>query len=134
MTVRFITLGLVGALLTLAGCDRPADLAHGQSLYGVCAGCHKLRENWTGPQHCWLVGRSAGTVPGFVYSQAVKESGLTWDEKTLDQFLTMPLSFLPGTKMGFIGYRDKKDRTDLIAYLKTHTADPQACAGIDKPL
>ncbi len=109
-----------------------ADLDHGEMIYGECGGCHALRENRIGPRHCWVVGRPAGKTPDFNYSDAMKNSGLTWDEKTLDQFLTMPISFLPGTNMGYAGLFDKKDRADVIAYLEKISDDPEACDGVDK--
>lgn len=125
----------IAILLALSACDGApkGDATRAVALYEVCKGCHDLRENKQGPAHCWLVGRPAGKMPGFMYSEAVKDSGLTWDEKTLDQFLKSPLSYLPGTKMGFAGYHDPKERADLIAYLKQATLDPQACEGIAKP-
>ena len=132
----FVPSLLVATVLALSACDGTpkGDPARGLALYEVCKGCHELRESKQGPAHCWLVGRPAGKVPGFVYSDAVKDSGLVWDEKTLDQFLKSPLSFLPGTQMGFAGYHDPKERADLIAYLKQATLDPQACAAVEKPL
>jgi cytochrome c len=76
--------------------------------------------------------RPAGKVPDFTYSGAMESSGLVWDEKTLDDFLTMPLSYLSGTNMGYAGLFDEKDRADLIGYLKNLTNDAEACDGIDK--
>jgi cytochrome c len=132
---KFVSPLLLAALFCLSACDSTphGDPARGQTLYEVCKGCHELRTHKDGPAHCGLVGRSAGKMPGFVYSDAVKDSGLIWDEKTLDQFLKSPLSFLPGTRMGFAGYHDPQERADLIAYLKQTTLDPQACAGVEKP-
>lgn len=109
-----------------------ADLQRGETLYGECKGCHDLRENMMGPRHCWLIGRGAGKVPGFIYSNEMKTSGLMWNDKTLDEFLTMPLTFLPGTNMGYAGLDRKEDRYDLIAYLKLATSDSNACAGVDR--
>ncbi len=122
-------------LIALSACNGApqGDVARGQALYGVCKGCHELREHKQGPAHCWLVGRPAGKMVGYTYSEAVTQSGLIWDEKTLDAFLKSPLSFLPGTKMGFAGYHDPQERADLIAYLKQATLDPQACEGVEKP-
>lgn len=117
---------MVGALPATA-----ADLDRGAQIYAECAGCHDLRENKMGPRHCWLMERPAGKVPGFTYSGAMESSGLVWDEKTLDEFLTMPLSFLSGTNMGYAGLFDEKDRADLIGYLKNLTNDAEACDGID---
>lgn len=133
--MKSFSLILAFAALALSGCGESAEnqLARGEQLYQICKGCHDLRENKAGPYHCWLVGRPAATSVGYAYSQVVKDSGLTWDEKTLDAFLKSPLSFLPGTKMGFAGYHLENERTALIAYLKKISTDPQTCAGIAKP-
>ncbi len=110
------------------------DLANGQKLYAECQGCHALKETTIGPRHCWVVGRPAGKVPDFAYSEVMKDSGLTWDEKTLDAFLTSPISYLSGTNMGYAGLYEQKERDDLIAYLKQVSNDPAACDGVDKLL
>lgn len=120
------------AILNLSKAAFGADLDHGAVIYEECKGCHDLRENLMGPRHCWVVGRPAGKVPGFTYSDAMKNAKLVWDQKTLDRFLTMPLEFVPGTIMGYAGIFDKKDREDLIGYLEKLTGDPQACDGVDK--
>ncbi len=64
------------------------------------------------------MGRKAGTVPGFSYTSANKNSGVTWDEATLDTYITDPRKFIPGTKMTFAGLKDADDRKALIAFLK----------------
>jgi len=68
--------------------------------------------------HRGLFGRRAGTVPGFAYSDAMKNSGIIWNEKTLDQFLEDPRKMVPGTKMTYAGVKSAQERADLIAYLK----------------
>lgn len=80
-----------------------------------------------GPRHCGLFGRLAGSVPGFDYSSAMKNSGITWDEKTLERFLAEPLEVVPGTSMTYDGVRDAQDRLDLIAYVKRVDASAE-CA------
>jgi cytochrome c len=119
----------IGAVvLTLAACGSTGDAERGRQLYAECAACHKVTENADAPLHCGLVGRKAGTVPGYAYSEAMRSSGLVWDEKTLDEFLTSPFTYLPGTIMGFPGFPDPKDRADVIAYLKQMSSDPGQCA------
>ena len=134
--MKYLHLSLAAVAMSLAGfwsSSAPAaDLTRGEVLYGECKGCHALGENTVGPRHCWVVGRAAGKVPDFNYSDAMKSSGLVWDAKTLDQFLTTPFAFLPGTAMGYAGIFDKAEREDLIAYLEKVTSDPRACDGIDK--
>jgi cytochrome c len=113
------TAGL-GAALALAAalCQAAPDAARGEQVYARCLACHALATDRVGPRHCGLLGRRAGTVPGFGYSVAMQKSKLTWDEKTLDRFLTKPLKVVPGTAMTYDGVPDAKDRADLIAYLR----------------
>jgi len=87
-----------------------------------CAVCHTLEagKNKIGPSLAGVVGRKAGSVPGFSYSAANKDSGDTWDEQTLDTYLTDPRKFMPGTKMVFAGLKNTEDRKALIEYLAEH--------------
>lgn len=118
--------GLGGAALALAA-SLPAvagDARAGENIYARCAACHSLAYDRTGPRHCGLFGRRAGSVPGFAYSEAMKHSNIVWDEKTLDLFLADPAKTIPGTAMGYAGVKDKKERSDLIAYLKQAGKSP----------
>jgi cytochrome c len=94
------------------------DPKAGEAVYSRCLGCHAVEYNRTGPKHCGVVGRSAGSVPGYEYSPAMKRSRLVWNEKNLDRFLADPLKTVPGTTMTYAGVPDAKDRSDLIAYLR----------------
>jgi cytochrome c len=87
-----------------------------------CAVCHSTDPgvNKIGPSLAGIVGRKAGSVPGYNYTEANKNSGLTWDEATLDTYLTDPKKTIPGTKMLFAGIKKPEDRQALIAYLKEH--------------
>jgi cytochrome c len=87
-------------------------------LIAVLLACHALAYDRTGPRHCGLFGRRAGSIRGFDYSKAMKRSNIIWTEKTLDRFLNNPIRMVPGTSMGFAGIPDRKERSDLIAYLK----------------
>lgn len=109
--------GLVGAV-SFAESATPSS-AHGAEVYERCAACHSLDRDRTGPRHCGLIGRRAGSVAGFDYSEAMRASGLTWDKGTLDRFLAAPTRVVPGTSMGYAGIDDARDRRDLIAYLET---------------
>lgn len=117
MKLHAVGLGAAMALAT-ALCQAAPDVAHGEQVYARCLACHALASDRVGPRHCGLLGRRAGTVPGFAYSPAMKRSKLTWDEKTLDRFLAKPLKVVPGTSMTYDGVPDAKDRRDLIAYLR----------------
>jgi cytochrome c len=120
-----LLVGIAAAAATsLASSAFAADAARGAKVYEEqgCSGCHAAKEALVGPPHCGVVGRKAGSVPDYPYSDVMKESGLTWDEKTLHQFIESPLSFLSGSNMGFAGLYDEKERTDLIEFLKTHRA------------
>ena len=78
-----------------------------------------------GPHHCGLFGRLAGSVPGFNYSNAMKNSKIVWNDKTLDRFLAKPLAVVPGSAMTYDGVPEPKDRADLIAYLHHANETPE---------
>ncbi len=118
---------LAGLVLALAAGTAPAastsaglhgDPKAGEAIYSRCLACHALAYDRTGPRHCGLFGRRAGSVRGFEYSEAMKRSNIVWNEKTLDRFLANPLKAVPGTAMGYAGVADRKERADLIAYLE----------------
>ena len=103
------------------------DPARGAAIYERCGACHSLERNRTGPRHCGLIGRKAGSVPGFHYSKAMKQSGIVWSRATLDKFLDNPRQDVPGTIMTYAGVKDARERADLIAYLARADADPALC-------
>jgi cytochrome c len=94
------------------------DPKAGQEIYARCIACHSLAHDRTGPRHCGLLGRRAGSVKGFGYSEAMTRSKIVWSAATLDRFLENPVKALPGTSMGYAGVTDPKERADLIAYLE----------------
>ena len=100
------------------------DLANGKKVFAICKSCHTLvpgGANMTGPNLYGMFGRKPGSAEGYKYSDVVKAATFTWDAEHLDQWLTSPKTFMPGTKMSFLGVKDAKDRVDLIAYLKVET-------------
>lgn len=106
------------ALLCAAGpAGATGNVARGQTLYKGCADCHSIAENGVGPMHKGVVGRKAGTVPGYDYSPDLKSSGIVWTEENLDKWLTGPQAMVPETKM-FYDVPDAQDRADIIAFLK----------------
>ena len=113
-------LAAVGVLALCAATPAGAapDAARGEQIYARCMACHALAYDRVGPRHCGLLGRRAGSVPGFVYSPAMKRSGIVWNEKSLDRFLSGPLKMVPGTAMTYDGVTDAAERADLIAYLE----------------
>jgi cytochrome c len=116
--MRQVLLAAALALPTGAAAGTAPDAARGEQLYSRCLACHALAYDRVGPRHCGLIGRRAGSVPGFDYSDAMKRSKLVWNEKTLDRFLADPLKTVPGTTMTYAGVDIAQDRADLIAYLK----------------
>jgi cytochrome c len=108
---------IAAATPALADTTPNGDAVHGKALYQGCQACHSVDDNDLGPKHRGVVGRRAGSVEDYSYSTALKNSGLTWDEVTLDRWLTNPSALVPGTKM-FFKIDDPQARADIIAYLK----------------
>ena len=99
------------------------DAAKGEKVFPQCKACHvaEAGKNRVGPSLWAVVGRTAGTIPGFNYSKANKASGVIWSEDVLFTYLEAPQKFMPGTRMAFGGLKNPQDRADVIAYLKTKT-------------
>jgi cytochrome c len=97
----------------------------GAEVFKKCRACHEVDPklgNKVGPNLSNVLGRKAGTVEGFPYSEANKAAGakgLTWTDDVLFKYLENLLAFMPGTKMAFAGLKDEQDRRDVIAYLKS---------------
>ncbi len=125
--VRIVLLAV--PLIALAvGAARAQDVAAGEKAFVVCRACHQIgpgAKDAVGPVLNGVVGRKAGTYPGFDYSAANKNSGLTWDEPTLEKYLASPQTVVPGTKMIFVGIKNPQTVKDVIAYLKTFGPDGQ---------
>jgi cytochrome c2 len=118
------------AALLLAGAvgvatAQEGNVQDGEEVFKKCRACHDVgpgAKNKVGPLLNDIFGRKAGTIDGFEYSPANKESGakgLVWTEEVLFKYLENPLSYMQGTKMAFAGLKDAQDRKDVIAYLKT---------------
>ena len=151
MQRRFLGLGLVLALLLTSGMalaggsrtpiadvtliDTPnleaGDRKRGEQyfyerIYGGCSVCHTLVKDrkWIGPSLHGIFGRKAGTIEGFVYSRAMRESGIVWDAKAIDRLIQNPRAYVPGTRMfhkGLPGTQHAQIRRDIIAFLKEAT-------------
>jgi cytochrome c len=120
---RHVPAAVLGAVLLLlqAGTALAAgDPAKGMQIFKKCQVCHSIDAgvNKIGPSLHAVVGRKAGTLPGYNYTDAMKNSGFTWDEATLDKYLINPRKVVPGTRMVFVGLPKEQDRLDVIAYLK----------------
>lgn len=89
--------------------------------FAQCQSCHAVEpgKNGIGPSLAGVFGAKAGHEPSFAYSTAMRESGLTWDEATLDSYLKDPRGTVPGTKMAYAGLKDDARRAELIEWLKT---------------
>jgi len=96
-----------------------ADAEAGKTIFNKCKACHQVGKNAVGPDLKGVIGRKAGTHEGYTYSEAMKNSGLTWDEATIKTYLADPKKLVPGTKMVFMGIKDPADEDNLIAYLET---------------
>ena len=132
---------LSAALAICAGAVQAsdADTVRGETLFAACKACHAVGEgaaNKVGPHLDGIIGRTAGTVEGFRYSQAMSEAGangLVWDAENLSHYLEKPRDFIRGNRMSFRGMPDTADRADLIAWLGQASAvapaeDPNAAA------
>jgi cytochrome c len=99
------------------------DAASGEKVFAACRTCHVFDEgvNRVGPSLHKIVGRKSGSVPGFSYSDANKNSGVTWTPDVLFEYLKDPKGYMPGTKMAFPGVKDDQKRADLVAYLEAQS-------------
>jgi cytochrome c len=115
---------LVTALLPLmlsAAAAQQGDALRGERQFQNCTACHSLQpdKNLTGPSLAGVIGRKAGTLQTFSrYSDAIRSSGVVWDEKTLDAWLADPQHVIPGNQMTFPGIENRQQRADVIAFLK----------------
>jgi cytochrome c len=120
---------LLIAALSIAGSSGMVlaqDLEAGEASFRKCAPCHSVGEdaaNKVGPVLNGLDGRNAGAVEGFTYSDANKNSGITWNEETFKEYIRDPRAKVPGTKMIFAGIKIDKEVTDLWGYLKQFAAN-----------
>ncbi len=122
-------LALLAGVRLAAAQDAPVgDPAAGEKTARVCKTCHQFgpgAKNSIGPVLNGVVGRKAGTFPDYNYSDANKNSGLTWDEATLTVYLKNPKAKVPGTKMIFAGFQKDTDIANVVAFLKTLGPDGQ---------
>ena len=131
---RYGIIALATIALLSPAVAQHGDATRGQRDFRVCAPCHSLEpdRNMTGPSLADLWGRKAGSLSSFNrYSDALKSSGIIWDDRALDGWLTDPQRMVPDNEMPFEGIKDDRVRTDLLAFLKEATkpgAMPQQMA------
>jgi cytochrome c len=102
------------------------DPAEGEKVFAKCKICHQIGEgakNAVGPELNGVIGRHSGTAPGYNYSEANKNSGITWDEATFREYIKNPKAKIPGTKMIFAGLPKDTDIDNLLAYLEQFDAE-----------
>jgi cytochrome c len=120
-------MAMAAALMAAPAVAQEGNAEEGAEVFKKCRACHDVgpeAKNKVGPLLNDIVGRQAGTIEGFNYSEANKSAGgkgLVWTEDVLFKYLENPLAFMAGTKMAFAGLKDPQDRKDLIAFLKKHT-------------
>jgi cytochrome c len=121
MRIWSLGLALNIVLVIAAAPGVAADVEAGKTAFKKCALCHTTEagKNKIGPSLFGIVGRKSATVENFNYSEAMKKFDHSWDEGTLDEYLADPRATVPGTKMIFLGIKDKAEREDVIAYLET---------------
>ena len=124
--IKTVSLTIV-ALAVSAGAAVAGDIAAGETVFKKCMTCHsKLGEtaqNMIGPVLNGLKGRKSGSVPGFNYSDANKNSGIVWDEATFKEYIKDPKAKIPGTKMVFPGIKNEKEIDDLWSFIEQFGPD-----------
>jgi cytochrome c len=117
------------ALIALSVQSLPApaqDVAAGKTSFNKCMACHAIGEgarNKVGPELNGLDGRKAGSAPDYSYSDANKNSGITWNETQFKEYIQDPRAKIPGTKMVFAGIKNEKEASDLWAFLAQYDKD-----------
>lgn len=113
------------ALISAVSAAQAQDAAAGEKIFVQCRACHQVGENAknaVGPILNGLFGRKSGTIEGYNYSAANKNSGITWDETVFAEYIRDPKAKIPGTKMIYAGLKDDKRIADITAYLKQFDA------------
>ena len=112
---------VIAVTILFAGAAQAQNAQRGQKLYEECAACHstKVGESGVGPSLANALGRKAGENPDFRYSPAMRRSGITWNQTSLNEFVADPQKKVPDNRMPYGGMPDAANRADLIAYLLT---------------
>lgn len=126
MIARSFAAALALAAVSFVGTANAQDVAAGEKSFNKCRACHQVGEtakNSVGPELNGLFGRKSGSVAGYNYSDANKNSGITWDDAVFADYIKDPKAKIPGTKMAFAGIKKEDEIKDLTAYLKQFAAD-----------
>jgi cytochrome c len=116
---------VTAAIAKLPAPYNDADYDNGKKVFQQCRACHLIEAgagNSVGPNLHGVFGRNAGAVKDFDYSDSLKKSGIVWNAANLDQWLTQPQTFVPNTRMTFLGVKKPEDRRDVIAYVEVEQA------------
>ena len=118
LCAAMIGLGLLATPVLAEG-----DVDNGKKVFKKCKACHIVdaEKNKVGPHLVGVFGRTAGTLDGYKYSKAMKQSAIVWSPETLAEYLKKPKAFIPGNKMSFAGLKKEKQIADLLAYLQDTT-------------
>ena len=114
------------AMAAMAQAAQAQDVAAGEQSFKKCLACHRIGEgakNLVGPELNGLDGRKAASVEGYNYSDANKNSGITWNEATFKEYIKDPRAKIPSTKMIFPGIKNEKEVADLWAYVSQFGPD-----------
>ena len=114
--IAFVTTIILGLGLSAVLANESNTV--GKRVFKKCVSCHSFTKNKIGPNLGNIFGQKAGSVEGFKYSKAIKNSDIIWDSWDLDSFLKKPKKYIKGTKMRFVGLKKKSDRKALIEYMK----------------
>jgi cytochrome c len=122
-TIRLFAATATALLVSAASAMAAGDPTEGEKVFKrSCGSCHVAAKDGPkrlGPPLFGLIGRKAGTIEGFRYSEANKNSGVTWTPEILDQYLVDPKKFMPGTNMAFAGLKKDDERANIVSYLET---------------
>ena len=121
--VKLLTTIAAAALSANAALAQDGNAEAGEDVFKKCRACHDIgpdAKNKVGPMLNGLIGRKSGTIEGFAYSDANKNSNVTWDEATFLKYIEDPRAFMPGNKMAFAGVKEADDVKDLLGFLKQY--------------
>jgi len=126
--MKKLTLGLLVAATSIAAASgaRAQDVAAGENSFKKCLACHSIGDgakNKVGPQLNGIDGRKSGTAEGYSYSDANKNSGITWSKEQFLDYIKDPKAKIPGTKMVFPGIKNEKEANDVWAYISQFDKD-----------